>query len=132
MSQLHRGDIVRVDLGGPDDDDTRGSEMYKERPAVVIQNDLGNQHSATTIIAPITGGQSGYPFHANLSVSTPGLSKQSYVALDQIRTVDIEERITETLGNVPDHDMGQLDRAIKISLGLDGGGSEPQEIPSTW
>lgn len=118
MSQLLRGDIVRVDLGGPHDDDTRGAEMYKERPAVVIQNNLGNQHSDTTIIAPITGGQSDYPFHANLRASTPGLSKPSHVALDQIRTVDIEKRITDTLGSVTDQDLDRIDQAIKISLGL--------------
>lgn len=118
MSQLRRGDIVRVDLGGPDDDDTRGSEMYKKRPAVVIQNNLGNQHSATTIIAPITDGQSGYPFHANLKASTPGLTKPSHVALDQIRTVDIEKRITDTLGSVTGNDLDRIDQAIKISLGL--------------
>lgn len=118
MSHLLRGDIVRVDLGGPHDDDTRGSEMYKERPAVVIQNNVGNRHSDTTIIAPITGGQSGYPFHANLQPSTPGLSKPSYVALDQIRTIDIEERITGTLGSVTGRDLDRVDQAIKISLGL--------------
>lgn len=118
MSQLRRGDIVRVDLGGPDDDDTRGSEMYKERPAVVIQNDLGNQHSETTIIAPITGGQSGYPFHANLRASTPGLSKPSYVAPDQIRTIDIESRITGTLGSVNEHDLDRINQAVVTSLGL--------------
>ncbi|WP_331232435.1 type II toxin-antitoxin system PemK/MazF family toxin [Natronorarus salvus] len=44
--------------------------MYKERPSVVIQNDMGNQHSPTTIIAPITGGRSHYPFYANLSATT--------------------------------------------------------------
>lgn len=132
MSQLRRGDIVRVDLGGPDDDDTRGSEIFKVRPAVVIQNNLGNQHSDTTIVAPITGGQSDYPFHSNLQASTPGLSKPSHVALDQIRTVDIEERIIDTLGSVTDHDLYRIDQAIKISLGLEGSGSGPQEIPSTW
>lgn len=118
MSQLLRGDIVCVDLGGPHDDDTRGSEMYKERPAVIIQNNLGNQHSDTTIIAPITSGQSDYPFHVNLQSSTPGLSKPSYVALDQIRTVDIEKRIIDTLGSVTGDDLDRIDQAIKISLGL--------------
>lgn len=92
--------------------------MYKERPAVVIQNDLGNQHSETTIIAPITGGHSDYPFHANLAGSTDGLRKDSYVALDQIRTVDIEARIGAVLGRVTDSDLDRIDTAIEISLGL--------------
>lgn len=116
--EVSRGDIVRVDLGGPTDEDTRGSEIYKKRPAVVIQNDQGNQYSPTTIIAPITGGTSNYPFHANLSESTDGLTKDSYVACDQIRTVDIEARILDTLGHVSGEDVNRVDKAIEISLGL--------------
>jgi mRNA interferase MazF len=92
--------------------------MYKERPAVVIQNNIGNRNSATTIIAPITGGGSGYPFHVNLSASTSGLEKDSYAALDQIRTVDIEERILEKVGSVNAADLDRIDAAIEISLGL--------------
>ncbi len=92
--------------------------MYKERPAVVIQNDIGNQHSKTTIIAPITGGESGYPFHTNLPDSTDGLGKQSYVALDQIRTVDIDSRITNSRGRVTDADLERIETALRVSLGL--------------
>lgn len=116
--EIYRGDIVRVDLGGPHDDDTRGSEMYKTRPAVVIQNNQGNRYSPTTIIAPITSGSSDYPFHVNLPGTTEGLDKDSYVALDQIRTVDIEARILDMLGSVKRHDMDRIDKAIEISLGL--------------
>lgn len=92
--------------------------MYKTRSAVVIQNDQGNQYSPTTIIAPITGGSSGYPFHVTLPGTTEGLGKDSYVALDQIRTVDIEARILDTLGSVSSHDVDRIDKAIEISLGL--------------
>jgi mRNA interferase MazF len=119
VTAILRGDIVVVDLGGPNDDDTRGSEMYKKRPTVVIQNDMGNQHSPTTIIAPITGGRSHYPFHANLSATTAGLDKDSYAALDQIRTVHIDERVTAKTGRVDSDDMDRIDQAIKVSLGLE-------------
>ncbi|WP_276258981.1 type II toxin-antitoxin system PemK/MazF family toxin [Haloglomus litoreum] len=116
---ISRGDIVEVDLGGPSDDDSRGAEMYKQRPAVVIQNDTGNQYSATTIIAPISGGRSSYPFQVNLPASTPGLSKHSYVMLDQIRTVDIQKRIAQQLGQIRDSQkMTEIDDAIRVSLGL--------------
>lgn len=116
---ISRGDIVGVDLGGASDDDSRGAEMYKQRPAVVIQNDTGNQYSATTIIAPISGGRSSYPFQVNLPTSTAGLSKDSYVMLDQIRTVDIQKRISKHLGQVGDtQKMSEIDDAIRISLGL--------------
>lgn len=116
---ISRGDIVDVDLGGPTDDDTRGGEIYKERPAVVIQNDIGNRHSSTTIIAPISGGKSNYPFQVNLPASTHGLRTDSYVMLDQIRTVDIQSRITRQLGRISDPGMmTDIDDAIRVSLGL--------------
>ena len=116
---ISRGDIVEVDLGGPTDDDTRGREIYKKRPAVVIQNDIGNQHSSTTIVAPISSGTTNFPFQVNLPASVPGLQNASYVMLDQIRTVDIQARITQRLGHVNDQQkMHEIDDAIRISLDL--------------
>jgi mRNA interferase MazF len=118
MTQVRRSDIVRVDLGGRDDADARGHETYKKRPAVVVQNDLGNRNSATTIVAPVVDGFTGYPFQVNLPASTAGLRKDSHAELDQIRTVDIDERILDTLGRVDARKTSELDRAIEVSLGL--------------
>jgi mRNA interferase MazF len=127
---VRRGDIVSVDLGGPNDDvvvddaqsadgdDTRGGEIYKTRPAVVIQNDVGNKHSVTTIVTPISGGHTNYPFHVNLPGSMDELDKDSHVQLDQIRTVDIEERIVDKYGTVSPSQMEDIEEAIRISLGL--------------
>jgi len=115
---IQRGDVVRVDLGGKHDDDTRGSEIYKPRRSVVIQNDVGNQNSPTTIIAPISDGHTEYPFHVNLPGSMPELKKDSHVQLDQIRTVDINARITNTYGSLSQSQMESVDEAIRISLGL--------------
>jgi mRNA interferase MazF len=115
---VRRGDIVQVDLGGKHDDDTRGAEIYKPRRSVVIQNDIGNANSQTTIIAPISGGHTGYPFHVNLSGSLPELTKDSHVQLDQIRTVDIANRITKKFGVVPSHKMDEIDEAIRLSLSV--------------
>lgn len=115
---ISRGDIVDVDLGRSEDD-PRGGEIYKQRPAVVIQNDVGNQHSSTTIIAPISGGRSTYPFQVNLPATTTGLTNESYVMLDQIRTVDIDRRISQKVGHVNDpQKMTAIDDAIRVSLGL--------------
>jgi mRNA interferase MazF len=116
--RIRRGDIISVDLGGPSDDDTRGGEIYKTRPAVVIQNDVGNKHSVTTVVAPISGGHTNYPFHVNLPESMDGLSKDSHVQLDQIRTVDIEERVVDKYGTVSQAQMAEIEDAIRISLGL--------------
>ena len=116
--RVRRGDIVSVDLGGPSDDGTRGGEIYKTRPAVVIQNDVGNKHSVTTIIAPISGGHTNYPFQVNVPGSMDELNKDSHIELDQIRTVDIEERIMDKHGTVSPPQMDEIEDAIRISLGL--------------
>lgn len=115
---VRRGDVVRVDLGGEHDDDTRGSEIYKPRRSVVIQNDVGNQNSPTTIVAPISKGHTGYPFHVNLPGSMDELELDSHVQLDQIRTVDIGERILQKYGQLSDSQMEDVDDAIRLSLGL--------------
>ena len=115
---VRRGDIVRVDLGGPDDDDTRGSELYKSRRAVVIQNDTGNEFAPTTIVAPLSKDHTDYPFHVNLPGSMAELEVDSHVQLDQIRTVDIEQRITDHFGRVTDSQLADIDDAIRVSLGL--------------
>ena len=73
--RVRRGEVVGVDLGGPSDDHTRGGEIYKTRPAVVIQNDVGNKHSVTTIIAPISGGHTNYPF-SRQSLGIDGRTQQ--------------------------------------------------------
>ena len=117
--RVRRGDVVSIDLGGPnDDDDTRGGEIYKTRPAVVVQNDVGNEYSVTIIIAPISGGHTNYPFHVNLPGSMDELTKDSHVQLDQIRTVDTQERIVDTHGTVSPSQMKEIEDAIRISLGL--------------
>lgn len=116
--KIRRGDVVRVDLGEKDDDDTRGSEIYKSRRSVVVQNDMGNKNSPTTIIAPISKGHTGYPFHVNLPGSIDELEMDSHVQLDQLRTVDITERITQTYGQLSESQMNDIDDAIRVSLGL--------------
>lgn len=116
MVEVQRGDIVYVDLGGPTE--TRGHEIRKKRPAVVIQNDIGNEASPTTIIAPASSGSSPYPFQVNIAAATSGFKSDSYVMLDQIRTVDIDERILTIFGHLEPQTMTQIDRAIELSLGL--------------
>jgi len=115
---VRRGDVVRVDLGGKHDDDTRGSEIYKSRRSVVVQNDMGNENSPTTIIAPISKGHTGYPFHVNLPGAMDELEMDSHVQLDQIRTVDISKRITKKYGHLSNSQLEDVDNALRVSLGL--------------
>lgn len=85
-----RGDVFLVEL-----DPTRGSEIRKTRPCLVISPDELNHHLSTAIVAPMTTGKHPYPYR----VSTRFRSKQGYVVLDQLRTVD-HERLRKHLGSV--------------------------------
>lgn len=112
--KVRRGDLVLVDL-----DPTKGGEIQKTRPAVVIQNDVGNEHSTTTIVAPVTSTYRGYPFEVELEADEEDVEKDSSVLLDQIRTVSVEHRVRRKRGCVSDGKMREVDEAIKLSLGVD-------------
>lgn len=113
--EIFRGDIVRVRL-----DPTEGVEIGKSRPCLVIQNDLGNQASPSTIVAPVTDGthkQKVYPFQVSVPANEGGLSKDSVILCEQIRTID-KRRIFERLGSLSPSRMREVDLALKRSLGL--------------
>ena len=112
--EIRRGDVVIVRL-----DPAEGHEMKKTRPAVVIQNDVGNQHSSTTIVAPATGTHRGYPFEVLVDAADSPFEKDSSIRLDQIRVVSIERRIHSVAGRLDGQTMNEVDDALKLSLGLD-------------
>lgn len=100
-------------------DPTEGSEIKKTRPALIIQNDIGNRFSNITIVAAITS-KFQLPLHrTNVLFKAPegGLSVDSVVRLDQIRSVD-KRRLLKRLGSVKPTTLTKVDQAIKISLGL--------------
>ena len=112
--EVRRGDVVIVRL-----DPAEGHEMKKTRPAVVIQNDVGNEHSSTTIVAPATGTYRGYPFEVRVQAADSPFEKDSSVRLDQIRVVSISQRIDRVVGSLDSSTMTAIDDALKLSLGLD-------------
>jgi mRNA interferase MazF len=115
--QVRRGDIVIVALNPIKGTEQRG----RIRLCVVVQNDVGNQYSPTTIVAPFTTQYDPdeiYPFEVEVRSSDTPLDRDSVADLSQIRVVDIETRIRETIGSVPDETMVAIDSAIKDSLGL--------------
>jgi mRNA interferase MazF len=109
-----RGDIFLVSF-----DPTVGSEIQKTRPALVIQNDIGNQYSPITIVAAITSkfDLPPYPTEVVMEPRASGLSQTSAVALNQIRSVD-RQRLIKRVGKASPEVMRRVDRAIAISLGL--------------
>ena len=95
----------------------RGNEQKGIRPALIIQNDTGNEYASTTIIAAITTTRKKYPVTVLLNRMEGGLKKESMVNLAQILTID-QTRLLKRLGSVSPETMSQVDYAIRISLGL--------------
>jgi mRNA interferase MazF len=112
---IKRGDIVSVDL-----DPVAGSEQGGSRPALVVQNDIGNEHSPTIIIAPITGSlnKQKQPTHVKLPTLGNRLNRDSYMLAEQIRAVD-RCRINKSLGRVEGkYTLASIDRALAVSIGI--------------
>jgi mRNA interferase MazF len=85
-----RGDVYLVQL-----DPTRGSEIRKTRPCLVVSPDELNDHLHTVIIAPMTTVGHAYPWR----VSCRFQGRSGFVVTDQLRTVDVE-RLTRRLGRL--------------------------------
>ena len=96
----------------------RGSEQKGIRPSLILQNDIGNQYSSTTIVAAITSTLRKYPVTVLLDQKTTGLREKSMVNLAQILTID-KGRLIKKLGTVGADKLYEVDEAIKISLGLE-------------
>ena len=111
-----RGEIYLVIF-----DPTRGNEINKTRPALIIQNDTGNKFSPLTIVAPIgsiKGHTKKYPTDVWVTPSESGLPVKSRVMLSQIRTVDKDQRLVKKVGQLTPKKMTEVDDAIRISLAL--------------
>ena len=111
---IKRGDIFYADLSP-----VVGSEQGGIRPVLIVQNDVGNKYSPTVIAAAITSQQfkTKMPTHICVNASVCGLSKDSVVLLEQIRTLD-KKRLKEKMGNLPERDMDRIDNALSVSIGL--------------
>lgn len=93
----------------------RGSEQKGIRPALVIQNDTGNVHAATTIVAAISTTIKDFPVTVLLSPGEGGLKQKSMVNLAQMLTLD-KRRLQRRLGNLSESTMQRVNEAIRISL----------------
>ena len=111
---VRRGDIYYADLSP-----VVGSEQGGLRPVLIVQNDVGNRYSPTVIAAAITSQQNKarLPTHIEIEARTYGLSKNSVVLLEQMRTLD-KRRLRERMGCLDEKAMQRVDGAIAVSLGL--------------
>jgi mRNA interferase MazF len=114
IANVKRGDIFYADLSP-----VVGSEQGGMRPVLIVQNDTGNKHSPTVIAAAITSqiNKARLPTHIELGASSYGLSKDSVILLEQIRTID-KRRLREHMGQLDVELMDQVDNAIAVSFGL--------------
>jgi len=113
--QIKRGDIYDANL-----DPLIGSETGKTRPVLVIQNDIGNRYSPTTIVAVITeysDKKASYPICVAIRKGE-GLKKDSIVNLSQIRTIDKRQLLPSKVASLSKECMEEVDEAIKNSLAL--------------
>lgn len=111
---IKRGEIYYADLSP-----VVGSEQGGIRPVLIVQNDMGNRHSPTVIAAAITSQKekAKLPTHITLNAQTCGLSKDSVVLLEQIRTID-KRRLKERMGEIDSSSMSKINDALTISFGL--------------
>ena len=114
MHPVRRGEIYNADLSP-----VVGSEQGGMRPVLIIQNDTGNRHSPTVIAAAITSqtGKANLPTHISLAARSCGLTRDSVILLEQVRTLD-KSRLRERMGRLDEPAMHQVDNAIAVSFGL--------------
>lgn len=96
-----------------------GSEQAGRRPVLVIQNDVGNRTSPTTIVAAITSQprRRRYPFHLPFTAHESGLPLDGTVLCEQIQTID-QGRLGGLTGALDPERMREVDDALRWSLGL--------------
>lgn len=111
---IKRGDIYLADLSP-----VVGSEQGGQRPVLIVQNDIGNKYSPTVIVVAITAqiSKSKLPTHVEIPAKGHGLSKDSVILCEQIRTID-KKRLIQVIGNLECQVMNLVNEALNVSLGL--------------
>ena len=111
---IRRGDVYYADLRP-----VVGSEQGGIRPVLIIQNDVGNRHSPTVIVAAITSqiNKSNLPTHVELSSRRYEMVKDSVILLEQLRTID-KRRLKERVCHLDGEILTKVDKALEISLEL--------------
>jgi mRNA interferase MazF len=119
---IRRGEIYWVDW-----DPARGSEQAGRRPALVVSNDLANEHAPVVIVASLTTRRPSrpYPFLVEVTAAETGLARDGTINCLQLLTVD-KRRLLPPVGAGEPRPAGRLadsritdaDRALKAALAL--------------
>lgn len=112
---IKKGDLYFADLSP-----VIGSEQGGIRPVLVVQNDVGNKHSPTIIVAAITSqmNKAKLPTHVEINAANNGLSRNSVVLMEQLRTID-KKRLKERIGTLDSELIPDVNHALGISLGIE-------------
>lgn len=113
--KFKRGEIYYADLSP-----VIGSEQGGYRPVVILQNNRGNKHSPTVVVASITSRLGKHQIPTHVKMSSVRLEKHSIALLEQIRTID-KSRIKEYIGNATKAEMKEIEAALLISVGIKEG-----------
>ena len=111
---IKKGDLYFADLSP-----VMGSEQGGVRPVLVVQNDIGNKFSPTIIVAAVTSkkNKADLPTHVEISADGNGLTKNSVILLEQLRTID-KIRLKERIGTIDKTRLPEVNEALSVSLGI--------------
>ena len=113
--------MKKMKRGGQEDPSIVGHEQAGTRPGIVLQNDSDNQQAKTTIIVPTTSGSIDEAQHLNtifLEAGTADLPNDSIALCRQIRVVDIDERVLDKIGEMPNLELREIEASVEVVLGL--------------
>lgn len=110
--RVYRGEVYLVDFGIG-----YGSEQGDVRPAVIVQNNIGNKYSPTTIVVPVTSRQTKAHIPTHVRVKGACLTKKSLALTEQVVTID-KRRIIRKMGNIKLKSLFKIGTALMIGLGL--------------
>jgi mRNA interferase MazF len=102
MARILRGEIRWADLNP-----TRGHEQAGLRPVLILSHDIFNERSGTVIVVAITGQPQRAGFPLTLELKAGDMPKQSWVKINQIRTLSVE-RIGKLIGRASQEELGQV------------------------
>ena len=113
--EVKRGQVYFAEMPG-----AFGSEQGGYRPVVIIQNNVGNRFSRTTLIAPLTTSRTKrkLPTHVLIKARENGLEDDSLVLLEQVRVID-KARLKKYVTYLSDLQMTEINAAISVSFGID-------------
>ena len=115
MKPMKRGEVYIVDFG-----EGIGTEQRGKRPAIIIQNNMGNKYSASTVVVPLTSKVSKCRLPTHIMIIPnweSSLLWQSVALCEQIRTIS-KERVGKFFGELSENIMEEIDKGIRISLAV--------------